>query len=914
MATVEDKIDETNRLLGQLVRGGGGFGGSSGGSGGVLGSLGGSGLSKSFGLVSEAASGLLGGFNSLLRGTMNSTQALDMMSSSISKIPLIGGAMGDTLKVAGQAMIDTNSVMKETGKYGANFNSNVGDFSEKIAGVGLTQQQYANIVKENSTALNGLGSTVNTSQQNFLLFSQKLRESDVVRQLQAMGLSAEEVAAVGAASMANQTRIDMSTATAQRKAIDNAIDLAAAMEENTRITGISRQQQVDSLQKATADARVHATLRGLDADAQARYAKMHTSLETLGPGMQKFADEIFTTGIRTKEGQAMLSSLGTAGVEMEKAVKLVKTAKTEEAKIAAEAQLQRAQNAVNERMSSQDFINIVKYNTDGVGDAARTLEEGNKSLGPALAGQAEAIEKHTDTSLDAVAKAQQKTVGKEMIGIDPKTNKPFEENAIKLGQTINMVDRTIADHAAGFAKSLHDSIESTKTFGTALDKLSDKILKPQTQEQASQNQKNMFNDVKNAVSSILPTVTTTSTQTADQATKPVVEKYPKFANGTPGMRDFLSGGGAFDKIFEHFKPEGEMVELHGEEVVANKEQMMTFKSQITSHIGDLLNAKNKNQSSSPVEMVAEQFKSAVEQIPQPTFEPENAIDFSKITEKFNNLVTKIEPSMTEQFGDIAKNIKMPDLETTFNNIGNDFKSTFDSFEVPDLGSMFNDISDSFSDVADEFELPDLKDMFTGIGDDFTSITDNFELPDLGNVFDDLGKNFTDLTKNFELPNIDTLFDSAKSPLSDMDKFVEDMHKHMNPEDKAASEKATLALQKLEAKTQEKKNIAPTLAEIRPPQPENKVNTITSKLKEEQKPVQPAPAPVPPPPVQQQQTQQQNVNVQKPEINNQTLTDVITQLELMNKTLAQIAAHSNETVNLTNKQIRATKGLSGNRFA
>ena len=98
----------------------------------------------------------------------------------------------------------------------------------------------------------------------------------------------------------------------------------------------------------------------------------------MGKGVKDLADEMFTGGVRTKEGAAKMAALGPAGAELQKAITASKNARTQEEKDAAAIQLERAKAAVNERMKSQEFLQAVMTAGGDVGPAMQKMYEENR--------------------------------------------------------------------------------------------------------------------------------------------------------------------------------------------------------------------------------------------------------------------------------------------------------------------------------------------------------------------------------------------------------------------------------------------------------------------------------------------------------------------------------------------------------
>ena len=603
MASIEEQtlaqVTETNRLLGQLARSPGGLGGGGsmgGGSSSSGGSMGGDAANK----INSSLGSISNGFVKLAEGSMNAGNAVTMFSNILAAaVPGIGKSLGAITQDLGGALIKTNDNMNEAGKVGANWNNNLGEYNRAITGARMTQEEYNRMMKDGASALSGVGSTINRSQANWLEMDKQLQESGVANQLKKMGLSAEEVSQVALASAANRKGLDLSTVKAQKEAVEAAINLTAAMEETTRITGLSRQAQVDDLAARTKNATIQATLMEMDQDKFNQYQDMQVNLRSLGPVVQDVADEIMSGGIRTKEGADKMASLGTAGVELEKAVRLQMAATTDQQKQDAKIALDKAHAAVDEQMHSKQYLDTARVAVGGFADQTRAGLTGNLELGAALAKKQEAYnESRGNISMEEARAGQVKEVQQNMAGKNAE-GRDFGDQS-KLGTTINEVNRAFKDATAGVATDFGKLSEATGRLIGKQNTLAD-IIQPRTQEEGG---------IKNTIAGALTVPADHFSKTLEKAyadspasnkkntpeemAAPVVPAHR--ASGSPTFENFLNGSGGFKDMFENFDPKGSPAELHGNELVATESQMRRFVEKLIP--ADLLTNMNKKAGSS----------------------------------------------------------------------------------------------------------------------------------------------------------------------------------------------------------------------------------------------------------------------------------------------------------------------------
>jgi hypothetical protein len=181
-------------------------------------------------------------------------------------------------------------------------------------------------------------------------------------------------------SMKERRGLDLNDREARQQMLENTIALSGEMNEVARLTGVSRQEQMAKLAKDKENVMVQAELMGMDKDATNRYDMLKTKLGPLGDSVSKLADEIFTGGIRTKEGSDRMAALGPAGKAFEAAVLAQKNATTQAQKDAAAAAMEKAKADIAAYQKSEQYLSQVKLDRSSVGDEARKMMAENKEL------------------------------------------------------------------------------------------------------------------------------------------------------------------------------------------------------------------------------------------------------------------------------------------------------------------------------------------------------------------------------------------------------------------------------------------------------------------------------------------------------------------------------------------------------
>lgn len=323
--------------------------------------------------ASEAASAV----GSLATGSYSARDALTSFTNVVSDAaPGIGGAMN---KIGG-AVLDANDRMKESAKVGVDFAGDLGKANKAVVDSGATQQQFADEMRKNASQYSGAGVTMNKAIENVLGFSRDLQETPAIEMMKKAGTTQQEVAELAMISMKERRGLDLNDKEARQQMLDNTINLSGEMNEVARLTGVSRNEQMAKLAKDKENVMVQAELMGMDKDATNRYDMLKTKLGPLGDSVSKLADEIFTGGIRTKEGSDRMAALGPAGKAFEAAVLAQKNATTQAQKDAAAAAMEKAKSDIAAYQKSEQYLSQVKLDKSSVGDEARKMMSENKEL------------------------------------------------------------------------------------------------------------------------------------------------------------------------------------------------------------------------------------------------------------------------------------------------------------------------------------------------------------------------------------------------------------------------------------------------------------------------------------------------------------------------------------------------------
>lgn len=411
-------------------------------------------------------------------GTAMGAQAgslFDMMKTPATAFSGTIKAAGDGLDSLGKAyeriekeMAAGMGTWRQLSNSGITFGNDVIGMGAAAAGTRMEMSDLAEMVSKNSTFLAGFGGSINQGAVEFaktskVMFDQYGETTDRLRQMGLTNKDLNETLALQAGMIGNSMKQGKER---DAIAIQAATALATEMDLTAKLTGKSRQEQMESAKKLQADAAFNIKLeqatRNMNETQAAEYKTKITAefakAEAMGLG-QSFK-ETFTYGqVMSKQAANEQVMAGRAGIESSKAATAAAAGNFEEAARRNTAAF--AESAKNNKDAS--FQNMAMLNTFGgaATETAAKLYMTNK----ALADNVEILKKDpanknkTDEELFLMAK-----------------DKATKEQDASTGATKAMVnaEQRFKDAGSVIQNSLVVPIQ--KDLNPALNKLADTVL------------------------------------------------------------------------------------------------------------------------------------------------------------------------------------------------------------------------------------------------------------------------------------------------------------------------------------------------------------------------------------------------------------------------------------------------------
>ena len=411
---------------------------------------------KAIGAVAEAALPAAFGLNKLMTGADAATSAVSGLTKGLSTVGL--GSLAGVVGTVAKAFIDQKTNMDAASKELGIGGNNLGTFIRMSGEAGLTTKEFTDTIKKTDGLMSGLAGSSQRGAEAFSKVQKSLIESKVGEELNAIGISGKELADMTALSMSNNTKLNLKTAEGQKEAAAAAGQLATELDATSKITGQSREALAKTLEAEEKKPNVILMEMQMTKEQLEGYKSLKTQMAGFGPSFQSLSAEIASGGVRTKEGLAQMAALGPAGIKFEEATKMMTNAKTDEEKKNAQAALEQAQAAINQRMASKEYNAMMQNGTAEQKAAIASQVQGYQGLQGAQKaaqdanGDYAAGLKNQKAEAAAVQKGQKVDADGKPI-TDSKGAAVMDEGA-KTAQALNMANRQATIMAGGMAQAM----------------------------------------------------------------------------------------------------------------------------------------------------------------------------------------------------------------------------------------------------------------------------------------------------------------------------------------------------------------------------------------------------------------------------------------------------------------------------
>jgi hypothetical protein len=311
-----------------------------------------------------------------------SAAELNPFGAAVAAAGKAGSAAAAGVSALQGAVQDGLGSWRDLSKSGAGFNNDIIGMTVAAANTRLPLKDFADVIKSNTSEFAGLGGSVTRGAESFAKMSKSFFESGATDSLKQLGYTNKElneVLALQAITVRGKFKDDQAR---DAVAIENATKLATEMDLMAKLTGKSREAQMEQMKKNQMDMQFEASIRlktqGMSAEDAAKFeANARAQLaDAQMRGQGQMFKEVFATGnILSKEAATQ------AAVNQEQAAATMKQARATSA-----GDDKAASAAANEARAAavKDMNNTEKLRLMALGDAGGTV---SKTLNDAAAAQ-----------------------------------------------------------------------------------------------------------------------------------------------------------------------------------------------------------------------------------------------------------------------------------------------------------------------------------------------------------------------------------------------------------------------------------------------------------------------------------------------------------------------------------------------
>ena len=654
---------------------------------------------------------------------------------------------------------------RDLSKAGAGFSNDIVGMTAAAAGTRMPLSEFAGVIAKNAENLSGFGGNVTRGAEEFSRLSKRMFDdyapnTDQLRQMGLANKDLNELLMIQSVS----TRAKMKDGDEKdRKLIENAMALGAEMDLMAKLTGKSREAQMEQQRKNQQDMAFEAAIRrktiGMSSDQAMEFeANARNQLrDAQMRGQEAVFKDVFATGnIKSKEAamQAAVNQEQAAATTKQAQASADKTITAKERELQANAAAAEGRRAFDKDMQNDTKLMYASMGEEGgkVGKAVRdsmasqieyqrNFEATSTKMFGENAKLTEDQKVQVQKRMDEEAKAA--AAGKKGDGTQGDAS---TKALVNLGARANDVESAFMNK---IVKPLNEKVNP------AFDKLAEGALgaskRGGTETRVNAAERELEEGAKGKTTTALNKVAGANEALGDTANKLAGVKnppkaLPKLAVGGPVEEGepYIVGDGGEEEIFVP-KSAGEIIpkSMLSPKGLGSRSQNMegalkSMQSMDPSKMFADLKAKtagggiNFNEISKDINTTVSGGGSSTVKVPDMAemtrkFETSFA-DFDKAATKnikLDNLSSSVETSFNTLNKDTAKNIKFDDLTSSF-------KTSFNNFNTDTAKNIkFDDLSSSFKTSFDDFgseisNYADLNDLMSPFEESFGSFNNDFE--------------------------------------------------------------------------------------------------------------------------------------------------------------------------------------------
>jgi hypothetical protein len=184
---------------------------------------------------------------------------------------------------------------------GASFSGDLIGMTKSAYNSRLSLDQFSDVIKENGARISGLGGNVTRGAEAFAKLSKEFFDSGAANSLRDIGYTSKELNEILAIQASTQRAGYKDTEEGRRRSYMAAKELAEQMDAVAKLTGKSREQQMEEMKKANVDGQVTSKIRllangDLEKEAMLRSEYNKLALEARKRGDEELFKQQFAAG------------------------------------------------------------------------------------------------------------------------------------------------------------------------------------------------------------------------------------------------------------------------------------------------------------------------------------------------------------------------------------------------------------------------------------------------------------------------------------------------------------------------------------------------------------------------------------------------------------------------------------------
>lgn len=243
-------------------------------------------------------------------GNADLSQVIGSMSSVLKSIPLVGGVLGATFSGLGKQVQYSIETMEELGKAGALGATGIIGFKEQWADSLIPMQTYRDYLVSNASALAAMSGSVASGSAQFSKLTKEMVGGQVGERLRGLGISTEELIE----STGDYLRLQTALGRTQNKDARQLSVMTGAyfeeLDQLTRLTGVSRKEQMALRESAMAEAAWNAHQNMATDSIRKEFDKMNVIFAEGSPQIAKGFRDFSNNITNTPEAKLFVQQLG----------------------------------------------------------------------------------------------------------------------------------------------------------------------------------------------------------------------------------------------------------------------------------------------------------------------------------------------------------------------------------------------------------------------------------------------------------------------------------------------------------------------------------------------------------------------------------------------------------------------------